>query len=126
MFNGVSMFFVILLLALLTPVSASLYPTQPIQNTVYYAGQTALTNWTDDGTYPLLNNMGGITIQLYCDSDVRSSFLGDTTRGDLTFCADVPRDARYEREPWSQVLSLRYTQESCAAAWWLEFVCMID
>ncbi|KAG1745631.1 hypothetical protein EDB19DRAFT_1632197 [Suillus lakei] len=50
-----------LILALLTLVSASLYPIQPIQNTVYYAGQTALTRWIDDGTYPLLSNMGGIT-----------------------------------------------------------------
>jgi hypothetical protein len=52
-------------------VSASLYPIQPVQNTVYYSGQTALTRWIDDGTYPVLSEMGGISIQLYRDSDVR-------------------------------------------------------
>ncbi|KAG1853291.1 hypothetical protein C8R48DRAFT_723493 [Suillus tomentosus] len=92
MFNGVSMFSVILLLALLTPVSASLYPIQPIQNTVYYAGQTALTNWIDDGTYPLLNNMGGITIQLYCDSDTYLATLAtNVSPGAKSYRFDIPR-----------------------------------
>lgn len=58
-------------LALFTLVSASLYPTQPIQSTVYYAGETALTTWIDDGSFPSLSNMGLITIQLYTDSNVR-------------------------------------------------------
>ncbi|KAG1786916.1 uncharacterized protein HD556DRAFT_1247500 [Suillus plorans] len=86
------MFSVILLLALLTPVSASLYPTQPIQNTVYYAGQTALTGWIDDGTYPLLNNMGGITIQLYCDSDTYLATLAtNVSPGVKSYQLDIPR-----------------------------------
>jgi hypothetical protein len=44
---------------------------------------------------------------------------------DLThriICADVPRDARYEREPRSQVVSVEYTQEFCVRC--LEFVRM--
>ncbi|KAG2095137.1 uncharacterized protein F5147DRAFT_584744 [Suillus discolor] len=86
------MFVVVLLLALLTPVSASLYPIQPIQNTVYYAGQTALTSWIDDGTYPPLNNMGGITIQLYCDSDTYLATLATNVSPGAKSCQlDIPR-----------------------------------
>ncbi|KAG2151568.1 uncharacterized protein EDB93DRAFT_262620 [Suillus bovinus] len=92
MFNGVPMFLVMLLLALLTPVSASLYPIQPIQSTVYYAGQTALTSWIDDGTYPPLSNMGGITIQLYCDSDTYLATLAtNVSSGAKSYRLDIPR-----------------------------------
>ncbi|OJA17990.1 hypothetical protein AZE42_09617 [Rhizopogon vesiculosus] len=68
MFHGI--FLATFILALFTLVSASLYPTQPIQSTVYYAGETALTTWIDDGSFPLLSNMGDITIQLYTKSDI--------------------------------------------------------
>jgi len=59
------------ILALSPLVSVSLYPTQPIQDTVYYAGETALTTWIDDGISPLLSDMGRIVIQLYTSTDVR-------------------------------------------------------
>jgi hypothetical protein len=39
-------------------------------------------------------------------------FVVEIPRQDLTrrvICVDVHRDARYEREPWCQVLSVEYT-----------------
>ena len=71
----VRMFLATFILALFAVVSAALYPTKPIQNTVYYAGETALTTWIDDGSFPPLSNMGSITIQLYTNSDVRCPLL---------------------------------------------------
>ncbi|KAG1833634.1 hypothetical protein DFJ58DRAFT_918068 [Suillus subalutaceus] len=78
MFHGVLQLMMLLTLRL---VSASLYPTQPIQNTVYYSGQ-------NDGTYPLLSDMGGITIQLYCDSDTYLATLATNL--------DIPRSVVYD------------------------------
>ncbi|KAG1730719.1 hypothetical protein EDD22DRAFT_973951 [Suillus occidentalis] len=90
MFHGVILG--TLLLALFTLVSASLYPVQPIQNTVYYAGQTALTRWIDDGTYPLLTDMGGITIQLYGNSDTYLATLAtNVSPGAKSYQLNIPR-----------------------------------
>ncbi|KAG2360822.1 hypothetical protein BDR07DRAFT_1608322 [Suillus spraguei] len=73
-------------------VSASLYPIEPIQNTVYYSGQTSLTRWIDDGTYPLLSNMGGITIQLYCNSDTYLATLATNVSAEAETCElDIPQ-----------------------------------
>ncbi|KAG1874816.1 hypothetical protein F4604DRAFT_1955217 [Suillus subluteus] len=78
-------------------VSASLYPTQPIQNTVYYSGQSALTSWIDDGTYPPLSDMGGITIQLYCDSDTYLATLAKNVSAGARSCPlDIPRSVVYD------------------------------
>ncbi|KAG2753737.1 hypothetical protein P692DRAFT_20721588 [Suillus brevipes Sb2] len=90
MFHGVLL--VTVLLALLALVSASLYPVQPIQNTVYYAGQTALTRWIEDGTYPLLTNMGGVTIQLYGNSDTYIATLAtNVSPGAKSYQLNIPR-----------------------------------
>ncbi|KAG2131521.1 hypothetical protein BD769DRAFT_1775071 [Suillus cothurnatus] len=73
-------------------VSASLYPIQPVQNTVYYSGQTALTRWIDDGTYPVLSEMGGISIQLYRDSDTYLATLARNVSTGARSCQlDIPR-----------------------------------
>ncbi|KIJ62321.1 hypothetical protein HYDPIDRAFT_30576 [Hydnomerulius pinastri MD-312] len=53
----------------LSLVSASIYPTQPIQVTVWSTGQPVLATWVDDGTYPTLNAMGPCEIQLFRDTD---------------------------------------------------------
>ncbi|KAG1732847.1 uncharacterized protein EDB91DRAFT_1348938 [Suillus paluster] len=90
MFHGV--FLATLTLAILTLVSASLYPIQPIQNTVYYAGETALTRWIEDGSFPLLSDMGGITIQLYCDDDTYLATLATNVSPAAKYCQlDIPR-----------------------------------
>ncbi|KAG2125691.1 hypothetical protein DEU56DRAFT_961501 [Suillus clintonianus] len=103
MFHG--MLFATLILALLTLVSASLYPVQPIQNTVYYAGQTVLTRWIDDGTYPLLSNMGGITIQLWYDSDMYLGTLAtNVSPGAKAWQFDIPRSLVHD----SSNFTLRY------------------
>ncbi|KAG1813667.1 uncharacterized protein BJ212DRAFT_1588642 [Suillus subaureus] len=94
MFHGVLQLMTLLTLKL---VSASLYPIQPIQNTVYYSGQSALTKWIDDGTYPLLTDMGGITIELYCDSDTYLATLArNVTPGAMSCQLDIPRSVVYD------------------------------
>ncbi|KAG0702625.1 hypothetical protein DFH29DRAFT_490849 [Suillus ampliporus] len=76
----------------LTLVSASLYPIQPVQNTVYYAGESAVTRWIDDGTFPLLSDMGGISIQLYCDSDTYIATLATNVSPGAKYCQlEIPR-----------------------------------
>jgi hypothetical protein len=125
-----SRFLATFILALFTVVSAALYPTKPIQNTVYYAGETALTTWIDDGSFPLLSNMGSITIQLYTNSDVRCPLLFPffpfcllVRRGTgylavilsylILSCADIPRNAGYERGPSRPIPLSGYTPQAC-------------
>ena len=131
------MFLATFILALFAVVSAALYPTKPIQNTVYYAGETALTTWIDDGSFPPLSNMGSITIQLYTNSDVRircffpfflfrllirrgTGYLAFIVSYLILSCADIPRDAGYERGPSRRIPLSWYTPHACV--WWLEFV----
>ncbi|KAG1780014.1 hypothetical protein EV702DRAFT_1024308 [Suillus placidus] len=105
MFHGVLL--VTLLLALLTLVSASLYPIHPVQNTVYYAGQNVLTRWIDDGTYPLLSNMGGITIQLYCNSDTYLATLATNVSPGAKSCQlTIPRSLVHDAS--NLYVTLRY------------------
>lgn len=56
--------------ACLPLVSASIYPTQPIQATVWSADQPMLVSWVEDWKYPELNKMGAVDISLWCDTDV--------------------------------------------------------
>jgi hypothetical protein len=51
--------------ALTTSVSAALYPTQPVADTVYSPGQLALVTWIDDGQKPHLKDMGPVKLDLY-------------------------------------------------------------
>ncbi|KAG2031112.1 hypothetical protein BDR03DRAFT_973419 [Suillus americanus] len=96
MFHGVLQLMIQTLLTLRL-VSASLYPTQPIQSTVYYSGQSALTRWIDDGTHPLLSDMGGITIELYGDSDTYLGTLArNVTPGAKSCQLDIPRSVVYD------------------------------
>ncbi|KAF8223251.1 hypothetical protein L208DRAFT_1445536 [Tricholoma matsutake] len=50
-------------------VLASVYPTQPIADTVYASGQLAQVKWRDDGRAPRLKNMGFMSIDLYVSSE---------------------------------------------------------
>jgi hypothetical protein len=52
------------------PAEASLYPTKPIANTTYIAGQAALVTWVEDGIQPLLANLGRLRIDLYAGHNV--------------------------------------------------------
>lgn len=59
------LFFWVLLLIYLKMAFASLYPTQPIANTEYSAGQIALVTWKDDRYLPHLKDMGIMKIDLH-------------------------------------------------------------
>ena len=52
---------------------ASLYPTKPIANTTYIAGQAALVTWVEDGVKPLLASLGRMKIDLYAGHNVSSA-----------------------------------------------------
>lgn len=49
----------------LTTVLASVYPTQPIADTVFMSGHLAHIYWKDDGWTPHLKDMGLMNIDLY-------------------------------------------------------------
>ena len=51
---------------------ASLYPTKPISNTTYIAGQAALVTWVEDGVEPHISSLGRMTIDLYAGRNVSS------------------------------------------------------
>ena len=51
---------------------ASLYPTKPIANTTYIAGQAALVTWVEDGVKPVLASLGRMRIDLYAGRNVSS------------------------------------------------------
>ncbi|KAH7907446.1 hypothetical protein BJ138DRAFT_1129162 [Hygrophoropsis aurantiaca] len=55
--------------AIFPPALCGLYPTKPIQNTVYEAGTPVLTTWVDDKTYPRIDTLDPLEIQLFCDDD---------------------------------------------------------
>ena len=53
-----------------SPAEASLYPTKPIANTTYIAGQAALVTWAENGINPLLATLGRMKIDLYAGHNV--------------------------------------------------------
>jgi len=57
-------------LAATSSVSAALYPTRPVSQTVYRTGHHALVTWKDDKSKPWLEAMGRIRIDLYTGDDV--------------------------------------------------------
>ncbi|KAG2121260.1 hypothetical protein DEU56DRAFT_98570 [Suillus clintonianus] len=46
-------------------VQASVYVTNPVQSTVCHAGQSCEVDWVDDGSSPLLSDIGECTVGLY-------------------------------------------------------------
>ena len=56
-------------------VLASVYPTQPVADTVYTSGQLAQVTWTDDGRAPRLRDMGLMEIDLYASSVASASIV---------------------------------------------------
>jgi len=65
-----------------TPAEASLYPTKPVANTTYIAGQAAHVTWVEDGTLPLLASLGRMKIDLFAGNNVSCCGERDTI-GDL-------------------------------------------
>ena len=60
-----------LLFAVLQLASASIYPTLPVQGTVWTAGQSVLVTWADNGIPPTVNTMGPVTIEIWANLNVR-------------------------------------------------------
>ena len=56
-------------------VLASVYPTQPVADTVYTSGQLAQVTWKDDGRVPRLMDMGLMEIDLYASSVASASIV---------------------------------------------------
>ena len=50
-----------------TRVGASLYPTKPIQHTVFYGGAWNDITWKDDKSPPSLDDLGRMEIDLFVD-----------------------------------------------------------
>lgn len=58
------------LLIKITPAEASFHPTKPTTHTTYIAGQAGQVTWVEDGTPPLLSNVGKMRIDLYAGNNV--------------------------------------------------------
>ena len=69
----ISLGILLFLLMKTTLTEASLYPTKPIANTTYIAGQAALVTWVEDGVKPLLASLGRMKIDLYAGHNVSSA-----------------------------------------------------
>lgn len=85
-------YLLVLAVFLLQPVACSLYPTKPVADTMYTAGQPAEVTWIDDGQKPLVNETIGFKIDLYAGNKVfmvpkSQGTKIDVVKGlDLTFC----------------------------------------
>ncbi|KAH7925236.1 hypothetical protein BV22DRAFT_1195311 [Leucogyrophana mollusca] len=79
-----------------------LYPTQPIQDTVYAAGEPVSTTWIDDGTYPNINNLGPLEIQLFCDTDTFITTLVENVNPRaMSQQITIPSDLAYDGSDFS-------------------------
>lgn len=58
-----------LLLGAVQLASASIYPTLPVQGTVWTAGQSVLVTWAEDGLPPAVNTMGPVTIEMWANAN---------------------------------------------------------
>ncbi|KAJ3561498.1 hypothetical protein NP233_g10159 [Leucocoprinus birnbaumii] len=57
------------LLSKLSGVLSALYPTQPVANTVFYCGDSALITWVDTHRKPHVTGLGALSIKLYTTED---------------------------------------------------------
>lgn len=54
-------------------IGASLYPTSPVQDTVFHGGGWNDVTWKDPGSAPSLDDLGRLSIDLFIDRDVAVS-----------------------------------------------------
>ncbi|KAF9067946.1 hypothetical protein BDP27DRAFT_1328031 [Rhodocollybia butyracea] len=79
------------------PVTARLYPTRPVKDTVYQCGKCDSIQWKDDGKSPNMLDMGPVTVDLYCGNKyVFTVGQSDPATRILEFCP--PRDF-----PWPKI-----------------------
>ncbi|KAL9709586.1 hypothetical protein Ac2012v2_007325 [Leucoagaricus gongylophorus] len=62
-------FLCLFLLTRLSSVLSALYPTQPVANTVFYCGNSALVTWVDTRHKPHVAGLGDLTIKLHTSQD---------------------------------------------------------
>ncbi|KAE9405276.1 hypothetical protein BT96DRAFT_1015708 [Gymnopus androsaceus JB14] len=74
--------------------AAELYPTRPVASTVYRTQHCDPVTWIDDGKNPSMQNMGQLTVDLYCENEndyyVLTIGQADPLGQTLMFCP--PRD----------------------------------
>jgi hypothetical protein len=51
-------------------VLSALWPTQPVADTVFFCGDSALITWVDTRRKPHVADLGPLTIKLYTNEDV--------------------------------------------------------
>ena len=99
----ISSWILLFLLILLT--EAAFYPTKPIANTTYVAGQAALVTWVEDGVEPHISSLGRMTIDLYAGRNVSS--VNWTTAYVRAFVSGASRGTYYAED------------SSASVFWWL-------
>lgn len=63
-------FILFTVISLVGSVSASLYPTSPVSQTVWSAGRSHNITWIEDGKSPKLKDMSNIRIELFVAGNV--------------------------------------------------------
>ncbi|KAJ3782568.1 hypothetical protein GGU10DRAFT_389773 [Lentinula aff. detonsa] len=77
-------------------ISARLYPTRPVSGTVYHCGKCDPITWMDDGKNPSMQNLGLLTVDLYCkDQYVFTIEQADPDAEMLMFCPPSPHDFQW-------------------------------
>ncbi|KAJ3720578.1 hypothetical protein EV361DRAFT_943916 [Lentinula raphanica] len=77
-------------------VTARLYPTRPVNGTVYHCGKCDPITWKDDGKKPSMQNLGLLTVDLYCKNQyVFTIGQADPDAEMLMFCPPAPQDFQW-------------------------------
>ncbi|KAJ4474245.1 hypothetical protein J3R30DRAFT_649903 [Lentinula aciculospora] len=80
-------------------VAARLYPTRPVSGTLYHCGKCDPITWIDDGKNPSMQNLGLLTVDLYCKNQyVFTIEQADPDAGMLMFCPPSPRDFQWPQD----------------------------
>ncbi|KAF8154418.1 hypothetical protein B0H34DRAFT_619932, partial [Crassisporium funariophilum] len=70
---------------------ALLYPTKPVSDTIYTAGQAAYVKWIEDGRRPLLKDMGKMRMDLYArNSTYLATLVKDLDPRSLSTTVYIP------------------------------------
>ncbi|KIK63300.1 hypothetical protein GYMLUDRAFT_83847 [Collybiopsis luxurians FD-317 M1] len=89
--------------------SARLYPTCPVQGTVYYSRKCDPITWKDDEKSPNMRDMGLISVDLYMGE--KFIYTIDQTyadAGSIMFCPPSPEDFDWPKNSESNFFTIRF------------------
>ncbi|KAG8854291.1 hypothetical protein FRB96_007696 [Tulasnella sp. 330] len=70
--------------------NGALYPTTPVQTTIFTAGMNEILRWRDDSNEPHVSELSKLTIQLVIDDDLVSTLATDINPMDYAAMINIP------------------------------------